>query len=266
MRSVIQGRVHCCLARGALLDPRSPNRHFNHGRCSWSGASLSVPRRHCRSSHCSSCAAFGRSLRQRTRGSPWSPRRSRRPRSSLSQSSPTRSHDLEAKRHGLSVQDVMLHVSGGATASLLISSAPATSSRSPLWGPGQASSSVSTSALGASSASSAKIGTFADVAGQLGWLYVILGVFNLLPEVPLDGGHLPEATVWRITLNHSRETAKSTRAGQILGALIIVFGLNELVFVTGASSWAGRLVREDLNRDVFAGGQITGMTSSPKLS
>ena len=120
--------------------------------------------------------------------------------------------------------------------------------------------------LGAFGASSASIGTFAEVAGQLGWLKVILGAFNLLSEVPLDGGHLPEATVWRITLNHSRETAKSTRAGQILGALIIVFGLNELVFVTGASSWAGRLVREDLNRDVFAGGQITGMTSSPKLS
>ena len=95
---------------------------------------------------------------------------------------------------------------------------------------------------------------------------MILGVFNLLPEVPLDGGHLPEATVLRFTLNHSRATAKSTRAGQILGALIIVFGLNELVFVNGASSWAGRLAREDLNRDVFAGGQITGMTSSPKLS
>ena len=120
--------------------------------------------------------------------------------------------------------------------------------------------------LGAFGASSARIGTFAEVAGQLGWLNVILGVFNLLPEVPLDGGHLPEATVWRITLNHSRGTAKSTRAGQILGALIIVFGLNELVFVTGASSWAGRLAREDLNRDVFAGGQITGMTSSPKVS
>src|SRR5665213_815921 len=80
-------------------------------------------------------------------GSPWSPRRSRRPRSSLGQWSPTRSHELEAKRHGLSVQDVMLYVSGGATASLLISSAPATSSRSPLWGLGQASSSVSASAL-----------------------------------------------------------------------------------------------------------------------
>ena len=88
--------------------------------------------------------------------------------------------------------------------------------------------------LGAFGASSARIGTFAEVDGQLGWLNVILGVFNLLPEVPLDGGHLPEATVWRITLNHSRATAKSTRTGQILGALIIVFGINELVFVTGS--------------------------------
>src|ERR1035437_3004401 len=120
--------------------------------------------------------------------------------------------------------------------------------------------------LGAFGASSTGIGTYAEIAGQLRWLNVILGVFNLLPEVPLADGHLPEATVWRITLNHSRATAKSTRTGQILGALIIVFGLNELVFVNGASSWAGRLAREDLNRDVFAGGQITGMTSSPKVS
>jgi hypothetical protein len=45
--------------------------------------------------------------------------------------------------------------------------------------------------LGAFGASSTGVGTFAEIAGQLGWLNVILGVFNLLPEVPLDGGHLP---------------------------------------------------------------------------
>ena len=266
MRSVIHGRVHCGPARGALLHPRSPNRHFNHGRCAWSGASLFVPRRRCRSSHCSSYGAFGRSLRQRTRGSPWSPRRSRRPRSSLGQSSPTRSHEPEAKRHGLSVQDVMLYVSGGTTASLLKSSAlrrvrahhcGALDKHRPrcrlrpwgVWG-----------VIG-EDRNLRRGRRAARLAERDFWR-----VFNLLPEVPLDGGHLPEATVRRITLNHSRATAKSTRAGQILGALIIVFGLNEVVFVTGASSWAGRLAREDLNRDVFVGGQITGMTSSPKVS
>jgi membrane-associated protease RseP (regulator of RpoE activity) len=53
--------------------------------------------------------------------------------------------------------------------------------------------------LGAFEASSAGIGSFAEIAGKLGCLNVILGLFNLLPKVPPDGGHLPEATVWRIT-------------------------------------------------------------------
>ena len=121
--------------------------------------------------------------------------------------------------------------------------------------------------LGAFEASSAGIGSFAEIAGKLGCLNVILGLFNLLPKVPPDGGHLPEATVWRITPQIIRER----RPSRIARANILAHRSASSVSTKSyqspeTSSLAGHLMKEDLNRHVFVRGQITRMTSSPNLS
>lgn len=62
------------------------------------------------------------------------------------------------------------------------------------------------------------------VAWSLGITNVILGLFNLLPGLPLDGGHAMRAVVWKIT---GRETA-GIRATAWIGRGIAVL----LVLVT----------------------------------
>ena len=142
-------------------------------------------------------------------------------------------HALEAKRRGLTVQDVTLYVFGGATRITSDIKRPGDEFALTIVGPWASIVLGCGFGLVAYGAASAGIGTIADVAGQLGWLNVFLGVFNLLPGAPLDGGRLLEATVWRFTRDRSRATAASTRTGQVLGTLIVIFGLNELLFVTG---------------------------------
>ena len=61
--------------------------------------------------------------------------------------------------------------------------------------------------------------------GMIGFLAVeniFLGVFNLLPGFPLDGGRVLRAAIWRATGNEARATRASARGGQIVAALVVV--------------------------------------------
>ena len=51
---------------------------------------------------------------------------------------------------------------------------------------------------------------------------LIVGVFNLLPALPLDGGHMLRAVVWRVTGDEHRGTVVAARAGQVLAGLVLV--------------------------------------------
>lgn len=88
---------------------------------------------------------------------------------------------------------------------------------------------------------------FAGVTGivpsALGWLAlvnVILAVFNLLPAAPLDGGRVLQAVLWWRGGDRHRAGAIAARAGQVLGALIIGFGVWELM--SGRMGWLTLLV------------------------
>jgi Zn-dependent protease len=58
----------------------------------------------------------------------------------------------------------------------------------------------------------------------LGWVNVFLGVFNLLPAAPLDGGRVVQAVVWWRTGNRDRAEGAAARGGQVLGFLLIALG------------------------------------------
>ncbi|PSK93842.1 Zn-dependent protease [Haloactinopolyspora alba] len=51
---------------------------------------------------------------------------------------------------------------------------------------------------------------------------LVVGVFNLLPALPLDGGHMLRAVVWRVTGDENRGTVVAGRAGQVLAVLVLV--------------------------------------------
>ncbi len=69
----------------------------------------------------------------------------------------------------------------------------------------------------------------AQVAGVLGWWNLLLAAFNLVPGAPLDGGRVLRALLWMLTGDRLRALRISVRAGQLIGVLLIVFGLVTLV-------------------------------------
>lgn len=72
----------------------------------------------------------------------------------------------------------------------------------------------------------------ADILGILGWINIGLGVFNLLPGAPLDGGRVLRSAIWRLTGDRDRSIAWAAYAGQGLGMLLIGAGLLQAFFTT----------------------------------
>ncbi len=65
----------------------------------------------------------------------------------------------------------------------------------------------------------------------LAWSNLSLGVFNILPGYPLDGGRVLRALVWAITGSYRKGTRVAARSGQAIGGLAMSVGLALGIFV-----------------------------------
>ena len=59
---------------------------------------------------------------------------------------------------------------------------------------------------------------------QIGLLNLMLGLFNLLPGLPLDGGLILKALVWRFSGSQQRGIQVASASGRALATLMIVLG------------------------------------------
>ena len=57
------------------------------------------------------------------------------------------------------------------------------------------------------------------------WTNLSLGIFNLLPGYPLDGGRVLRAGIWGITGSYHHATQVAARSGQLVGGLMILAGI-----------------------------------------
>jgi Zn-dependent protease/predicted transcriptional regulator len=62
----------------------------------------------------------------------------------------------------------------------------------------------------------------------LGYINIVLGLFNLIPGFPLDGGRVLRAIVWWVTRDAVRSTRIAARVGQTVALFFIITGIYRL--------------------------------------
>ncbi|MBL1095209.1 site-2 protease family protein [Streptomyces coffeae] len=146
-------------------------------------------------------------------------------------------HAVAALRKGVSVEDVTLWALGGVTqmgrprtagiALLVAVSGPLTSLL------------LGGIAIGAGIGVNAFVGWGVPAAllVWLGWANLLLGVFNLLPAAPLDGGRVVQAVLWWRTGDRERADRAAGRSGQVFGVLLIAFGWISFLRGNGGGLW-----------------------------
>ncbi len=79
------------------------------------------------------------------------------------------------------------------------------------------------------------------VASYLGIINISLGVFNLIPGFPLDGGRVLRSIIWGIRKDRASATRVAARGGQVVAALLFGVGLYRMFFLNDSFGgvWSG---------------------------
>lgn len=137
-------------------------------------------------------------------------------------------HSWVAISRGVEVKGITLFLFGGATHADLETKKPTDELLISLVGP---ISSIALAGVFWVMSLAAGEGPLAFATGYLGWINLLLAVFNLLPGFPLDGGRVLRSLVWRSTGDLVKATRVASRAGRILGGIVIAIGIFEVFFL-----------------------------------
>lgn len=139
-------------------------------------------------------------------------------------------HAVVARRAGIAVLGVKLWLFGGVARLGGDATNPRTAFRIAASGP--AMSLALAAAFAGAAAGLRAIGAPAIVVAVGWWLAginLVLGLFNLLPGAPLDGGRILRAYLWRRHGDAFRAAVGAARAGRYVGCLLIGLGLLEFL-------------------------------------
>ena len=133
------------------------------------------------------------------------------------------SHSVVALRRGIPVHRIRLFVFGGVSEIAQEATTPKDEFAMTIAGP------LSSFALGLLFLGVAVVlpgGSVPErMAGTLAFLNGVLGVFNLLPGFPLDGGRVLRSVVWRVTGDYRRATRWAVAGGRALAVLLVAAGV-----------------------------------------
>jgi Zn-dependent protease/CBS domain-containing protein len=135
------------------------------------------------------------------------------------------SHSLVARRRGLPVENITLFVFGGVSA---LGGEPR-SAREEFWIAivGPLTSFAAAVVFGVIWALTRDVEPpqIHAVAGYLAFINVAVGIFNLLPGFPLDGGRVLRSAVWGARGNMLEATRIASIAGRVIAGLMIALGI-----------------------------------------
>ena len=124
-------------------------------------------------------------------------------------------HSMVALGRGIPVRGITLFIFGGVSQLEREASRPSTELLVAVAGP-LSSILLGLALLGAAELLDPVSTHLSALAWLLGFVNVwLLGVFNLIPGFPMDGGRILRATVWGITRNHRRATVLAALGGQV---------------------------------------------------
>ena len=132
------------------------------------------------------------------------------------------SHALVARRFGLKVEGITLFIFGGATTIEGDSKTPKQEALIAIAGPAT-SLLIGVVLLGAS-----LVVDQPQVRGLMGWLgfiNVLLAIFNLVPGFPMDGGRVLRAIIWKVRGDQLSATRMAALVGRAIAYVLIGFGV-----------------------------------------
>jgi Zn-dependent protease/CBS domain-containing protein len=140
-------------------------------------------------------------------------------------------HSVVAMRHGVKVEGITLWLFGGVSRFSSDTNSPGTQALFTFVGP------LTSLVLGAgfylisiAAGGGVHPSLVAATLSWLGYINISLGIFNLVPAFPLDGGRLLQSLIWLRTGDRLRATRIAARIGMGFAYLLIAYGLATFVF------------------------------------
>lgn len=145
------------------------------------------------------------------------------------------SHALVARRLGLRVEGITLFIFGGATSIDEDSRTPREEALIAIAGPAM-SMLIGVLLLGLNLLVAQP--QLSVLIGWLGFINILLAIFNLIPGFPMDGGRVLRAILWRLRGDRLRATRNAALVGRLFAYLLIGFGVF-LALRPGGSIFSG---------------------------
>ena len=133
------------------------------------------------------------------------------------------SHSLVARSRGTSVKRITLFIFGGMAEIEKEPETPYSEFVMAIAGP--TASFVMGIIFGVIWIFTVNIAPIREPVKYLAIINIVLGVFNMLPGYPLDGGRVLRSIIWKVTGNLERATFIASTVGRVIGFVIIAVGI-----------------------------------------
>jgi len=132
-------------------------------------------------------------------------------------------HSLAAQSQGITVKSIKLFLFGGIASIERESKTPEGAFKVAVAGPAVSVALFLILFLIDRSVQLPQIAT--EMVNRLWYINLVLALFNLIPGLPLDGGQILKAAVWKVTNSQTAGVRWAARAGQFIGWSAIALGL-----------------------------------------